>query len=471
MLVRNWIDLSRSLINRIDMNFSFEAVQQALGEYALAWFGEGVVNTSQYPNPFPVTMSGVLLGGSVGYGVGFDANGQNTGIFPFSLSSNSFTLQAADLLNPRFDLLCIEYLSTGDTPIPKPSDPLTTVDLNLHDDFQLVVVPGAPSATPTYPVKGNRLYIVLAGIQVPAGAGVGTQCTIDYTQREQANANLTQYPVVVQEIPSGVIDGVNTNFILSQAPVNAQSVIVKLDGIILKLGVDWSIMSQSLTLNPAPAIAQNVEVWYIVNSSNSQNPLAGIQEIPTPAPNGVNNLFNLTGKPANQASIIVFVDGLSVPLAGWSLIQGLIIDQIQFTVDYIPQTGQDVYVFYLANPFVFGVQPPQSSPVVSGGIVGYGSALSPQIISSAIGIPATSDQRQLWIIKSTGGGQYIIANPQIAPGTVIGQELYIQGASSTDYVILQDGSGVSLNGPEYATNNGSIYLIWNGINWYETSRR
>jgi hypothetical protein len=471
MFMRNWLSLSRKIVDRYDLNTSFTAVQQALGEYALAWFGEGVVITSKYPNPFLITTSNISLGGSVSYGVAFDSNGQITGINSNSTSSNAFTLAPSDPTNFRYDLICIQYLSSGDTPVPKPSDPLTTVYLNLHDDFQLVVVTGTPATNPVYPAKGNPLYIVLGGVQVPPSAITGSQCTVDYTPREAANANLAQYPVVKQEIPSGVINGINETFTLSQSPINASSVLVKCDGLLLTQGADYSILGQVLTLNPAPALGQILSVWYIVNSAQSTNPFAGVQETPTGAINGINDTFVLTGTPADQNATQVFVDGLNVEVAGWDLIQGSGYNAILFNPDYIPQTGQSVTCFYLANPFVFGIQPPVIAPVGSGGLVAYGNAISPIIVAATAGILSTPDQRQLWIVKSAGGPQVITANPQITPGSIVGQEMYIQGVSTTDYIIFSDGAGLSLNGPISLTNNAGIDLIWNGVSWYETSRR
>lgn len=520
MNTRNWLDLSRKLVDRFDMNYSFSAIQEALGEYALAWFGEGVVNTSQYPNPFPITMSGSVLGGAVGFGIGFDLNGQLTNVTAETLSSPDFTLQPIGSL-PRYDLLCIKYLSEGDTPVPKPSDPLTTIFLNLHDDFQLVVVEGTPSGTPAYPAKGNPLYIVLAGIQIPANATLGTQCTIDYSQREQANANTSNYPVFAQEVPSGVIDGVNTTFTLSQSPINNSSLIVSQDGLTLVQGVDYTIIGQSITMAVAPALGQSIDAYYIVNSVNSQNPLTGAQEVPSGTPNGSTSTFALVGKPANQASTIVYVDGMEVPLVGWNLIQGVSNGSIHFNSGYIPATGQDVYVFYLVNPFVFGSQPPspnltnainlgagyqvlagvvsgvaqfktlvQGANITlsedantvtiaasgggggSGGLTVYGDP-TPLTITAGGGVTSTTDQRAIQYLKTSGGPVVVTANPQISAGTLDGQELYLAGTSATNYPILANGNGLSLNGPIDLTDNSGIILIWKSSTslWIEMSRR
>ena len=81
---RNWLKLARKRVDRYDMDYSFGALQAALGEASLSFFGEGVLITTQYPNPFPITMSGSSLGGSVGNGIGYDPQGQITKITPDS---------------------------------------------------------------------------------------------------------------------------------------------------------------------------------------------------------------------------------------------------------------------------------------------------------------------------------------------------------------------------------------------------
>ncbi len=350
---RNWLALSRLLVSRFDFDFTMNAIQQAIANQALSYWGEGVLPTTFYPNPFQFTMSGSVLGGSVSGGVAYDANGQLTEIGASPDEPVTFTLAAADPVHERFDLVCIEYVAVGDTPVPKPSDPILTVFLNLHDDFNLVVVTGTPGVTPVYPAKGNALYIVLAGIKVPAGATLGTQCTVDYSQRESGGAAIVGAPVFRQETPSGVVNGTNTQFTLSQVPLNIQSVMVMLDDLVLS-NTQFSIVGQTITYSEAPAVGQTPYVYYIANSSTGQNPLSGAQEVPSGTVNGSNATFTLAGKAVDQNSTLVFIDGLAIPITGWSLVQGSNISSVVFEPSFIPQTGQSVYVWYLVNAATYG---------------------------------------------------------------------------------------------------------------------
>ena len=194
MRQRNWNDLSRKLVDRYDMSFTLDGMSQDIDQFALDFFGEGVLSTTRYPNPFPITLSGALLGGSVGNGVAFDPSGNQTGIgLPNQTGTPTFTIPTADPTNTRWDLLVITYAQVGDTPVPKPSDPITTINLNLHDDFVLAVRPGTPSATPSYPTKQSG-DVILAGIQVPAGVTLGTSCLLDLSIREVGIPDIVKLP-------------------------------------------------------------------------------------------------------------------------------------------------------------------------------------------------------------------------------------------------------------------------------------
>lgn len=352
MIRRNWLDLSRKLVDRFDLDFTVGAIQQFIAEMTLSYWGEGVLATTTYPNPFPITMSGSLLGGTVGNGIAYDPTGEIVRIDPSDpVGQNNFTL-VSDPSNPRWDLLCIAFKETGDTPVPKPSDPILTVNLNLHDDYQLIVVAGTPSGSPAYPSKPVG-SIILAGLKIPAAATLGSQVAVDYLPREFAMANVVGMPGFAQEIPTGTINGSNKNFVLSQMPLNSASLLVMVDDLVLT-NVEWSLVGQTVMLVDAPAVGQAVSAYYITNSPSSQNPLTGAQQVPTGVVDGTNPLFALSGKAANQASTLVMVDGLVIPTSEWNLVQSENSSSIQFLPGSIPVVGQQVYVFYLVNAQTVG---------------------------------------------------------------------------------------------------------------------
>lgn len=100
-----------------------------------------------------------------------------------------------------------------------------------------------------------------------------------------------------------------------------------------------------------------------------------------------------------------------------------------------------------------------------------GSRSVPQSIVAGTGIAFTgSNPRNLWFIKGTGGVT-VTKNPQIAVGNILGQRLTLFGTSDTDFVKIQDGTGLDLNGTWIGGNGSRLVLSWDGSLWSEESRR
>jgi hypothetical protein len=470
MLRRNWLDLSRKLVDRYDMDQTVTWTQKALGEYANGFWGIGVLPTTFYPIPFPVTMSVVsLAGNSVGNGIAFDNVGNITRIDPGSPAPQKlFTVAAADPLLPRYDLLCIRYKQTGTFPIPKPSDPILTVNLNLIDDFELIVYTGVPNAAPVYPLKQIQ-DIILAGIQVPAGALLGTDCTVDLGVRENARVNFTERAIFKNVVPTGVVDGTNQVFTIPSTPVDANSLAVYLNGVVLK-STEYALAGTQITMVTAPALGQSLVAFYIELSPTSQNPISGQQETPLGVVDGLNDEFTLSGKPADNESLMVFVDGLKAELDEYALLQTEPNFKVKFAPGSIPAPGQEIYVFYFINAASVGVG--IAAPPVSGGsLVPVGSIGTPVVVNPAAGIGITLNQRQVIFVQSSGGTQVVTANPQVAPGSAVGQELALVGVSNINNLVLNDGNGLSLNGPLDLNQNQTAWFVWDGSVWSEISRR
>jgi len=96
---------------------------------------------------------------------------------------------------------------------------------------------------------------------------------------------------------------------------------------------------------------------------------------------------------------------------------------------------------------------------------------APKIVDETVGILIGPENRQAIFTKSIGGAKTVTANPQVSVGTVIGQELVLIGTSDADYLELNDGTGLKLNGPLNLKNNQSANFLWDGNGWQEISRR
>lgn len=73
----------------------------------------------------------------------------------------------------------------------------------------------------------------------------------------------------VFEVPTGTVNGSNTNFSLSQAPLEDAAVIVMLDGLIQDLITEYSISGTTITFVTAPAVGQKVLVQYVQKKGGS----------------------------------------------------------------------------------------------------------------------------------------------------------------------------------------------------------
>lgn len=99
----------------------------------------------------------------------------------------------------------------------------------------------------------------------------------------------------------------------------------------------------------------------------------------------------------------------------------------------------------------------------------HGSFLDPVAIG-VDGIHITQSPRELQYLVGDGGPIDVSADPQIDPGTFIGQELILEGLDDDDMVILHSGRGLLLNGAVSLVAGAAIYLLWNGTLWTEVLR-
>lgn len=99
-----------------------------------------------------------------------------------------------------------------------------------------------------------------------------------------------------------------------------------------------------------------------------------------------------------------------------------------------------------------------------------GSAGSPVLVTAVGGLTAAGAQREIKFIAGNGGPVTVTATPQIAAGTIIGQELTLRGTNDTNTVALGDGNGLLLNGACTLRNGSSLALLWDGTLWVEVAR-
>jgi hypothetical protein len=99
-----------------------------------------------------------------------------------------------------------------------------------------------------------------------------------------------------------------------------------------------------------------------------------------------------------------------------------------------------------------------------------GSRASPTAITAAGGITAGTQWEQIQFIEGDGGAIDVTANPQVSAGSTVGQRLKLVGRSDTNTVLLENGTGLALNGDWLGTESAIIVLLWDGTEWVEEYR-
>lgn len=448
---------------------------EALQLFANSFFGQGVIKTTLFPSPFPITLSGTVLGGSVGQGAAYDANGKFTSINDDTTGSPNFTIPAADPAFSRWDLLVIRYKQVGDTAAPKPSDPLTTISLNLHDDFELAVIPGTPSASPAYPSKSSEADIILAGIIVPYRASLGTACAIDTSIRELGHRDRVQIPQFRRVPLIGMVNGENKAFDLPAAPITPGSVLIFWGNLLEHQAAEYTINGTRVIFADAPRSGQEPSAWMLIDSESSLNPLVGQQGPLIGTVDGVNDTFAIPGTPADRNSSIVFTDGTVEDAEGWELIQGFSESKIKFKPGYIPQLGQKPpYIFFFVNPATIGVAPNPGAVANATNLNSEGFGLFKDLLNGILGfktlvaganISIEEGEDQL-VLSAAGGGSGSGYAPQyhtITATEVTAKKFQLSHTPSNPAnVVLEIRGSV----PQFYEDDYSIdgnYLIWDGL--------
>jgi hypothetical protein len=111
------------------------------------------------------------------------------------------------------------------------------------------------------------ISIILLGSQLSWGAATRTidADTIRSSDATKSYNVFTQVPVgasLIQEVPSGTVNGSNQSFTISYSPVSTASVMLYLDGMLQKQTTDYTISGSSISIVTAPAAGQSLLVIY-----------------------------------------------------------------------------------------------------------------------------------------------------------------------------------------------------------------
>lgn len=100
-----------------------------------------------------------------------------------------------------------------------------------------------------------------------------------------------------------------------------------------------------------------------------------------------------------------------------------------------------------------------------------GTRGAPTSVVAGTGIVApTSNADHLCYIQGSGGAVDVSANPQIAAGVRDGQIMTLRGRNATNTVLLEDGTGLVMNGAYSVGLDSEIAFRWDTTNWVESYR-
>ncbi|CAM6004924.1 unnamed protein product [Sphagnum balticum] len=271
-----------------------------------------------------------------------------------------------------------------------------------------------------------------------AGHNVATSTSLQ-GQLDELDAALSSMGLYYQ-IPTGTVDGTNATFYLTQAPINAQSVVAFTDGLsekpaeytVEQISGQWAVV---FGVGHIPAAGQTPLVLYMTGSSGV-GVGGGVQAIENEA-GGVGIFYENN---VNIALLKSLVAGTNTS----------IVDNGNGTIT-ISSTGGG-----------------------GGSVEVHGSAAAPVSVVPSVGITPTSAAEQVWwITPSTGSGAVpITASPAIAAGSSIGQRLKLKSVAAANYITIPNGAGTDQDGPiSMGTYGQAIDYTWDGTNWSEDSRR
>jgi hypothetical protein len=147
------------------------------------------------------------------------------------------------------------------------------------------------------------------------------------------------------ETPSGIVDGTNLMFTLSQAPLPPASLSLYRNGIMLRQGLDFNLSGNSLEFVPqsGPQTTDLLTAFYRVAGTTTASVNFADGEVPAGSIDGVNSVFTVAAAPNPAASLQLFKNGaLLRPGADYTLTGRM----ITFVPATLPKAGDVLQAFY-----------------------------------------------------------------------------------------------------------------------------
>ncbi len=147
------------------------------------------------------------------------------------------------------------------------------------------------------------------------------------------------------ETPSGLVNGTNAAFTLSQSPSPATSLQLYLNGLEQTAGLDFTLANSAVTFasDAIPHTGDELEAYYRVAGTGPVAQFAD-GEVPSGKINGANLAFTLVAAPAPATSLRLYKNGMLQQQGGDYALSGVTITFASTAA--APQTGDTLTVSY-----------------------------------------------------------------------------------------------------------------------------
>lgn len=233
------------------------------------------------------------------------------------------------------------------------------------------------------PIKGpgyaaSRAAIVNATGGLESASGVETDCVrVDGSSGPCGGGQGASF--VDAESPSGIVDGANTQFTLSALPNPASSLALYRNGLLQKVGQDYTLNGQTLAFVSAatPQPGDTLLAWYRLSGGGDGTLSFADSDSPTGTLDGVNSQFTLSAAPNPASSLAVFRNGLLQKIGQDFTLNG---QTLAFVSGAIPHSGDTLLASYRLSGNASSQTQTYPSPQVL--CSGTGGATTAAVLSS-----------------------------------------------------------------------------------------
>jgi len=110
------------------------------------------------------------------------------------------------------------------------------------------------------------------------------------------------------EAPTGVVDGINTEFTLSYIPAHPQALILSLNGRVLEFGIDYVVLGKVIYMTFPPSLGSELYALYkrADTVSVTKTPVSAILSA---SADGIQTRFSLPSLPEYNMEVIITING------------------------------------------------------------------------------------------------------------------------------------------------------------------